>query len=204
MTSLRELATAARAAARRLASASRADKDRALLALARRLREEAASAESRLLVANAEDVEAGRAAGLSDALLDRLRLDARRVLAMADAVAQVAAMDDPVGEIVGATVRPNGLLVGQVRAPLGVVAMIYEARPNVTIESFALTLKSGNAVLLRGGKEAARSNAALAALARAALLEAALPEAALTPSSSGSRVSSISSSRAAGRGSSAS
>jgi glutamate-5-semialdehyde dehydrogenase len=108
---------------------------------------------------------------------------------MANAVAQVAAMDDPVGEIVGATVRPNGLLVGQVRAPLGVVAMIYEARPNVTIESFALTLKSGNAVLLRGGKEAARSNAALAALARAALLEAALPEAALTAIPPGGRES---------------
>jgi glutamate-5-semialdehyde dehydrogenase len=144
------------------------------------LREEADGEVSAILAANAEDCAAAREAGLADALVDRLRLDARRLVAMADAVTQIAGMDDPVGQSVGATVRPNGLVVGQVRAPLGVIAMIYEARPNVTIESFALTLKSGNAVLLRGGKEAARSNAALAALAHAALAEVGLPAAALT------------------------
>src|SRR5262249_55464497 len=119
--------------------------------------------------ANEEDVAAARAGGLSEAMVDRLRLDRERLGAIADAVTDVAALDDPVGEVVGMKRRPNGLTVGQVRVPLGVVAMIYESRPNVTVDAAALCLKSGNAVLLRGGKEAARSNAALGALVRDAV-----------------------------------
>jgi glutamate-5-semialdehyde dehydrogenase len=164
----------ARAAARALAPVGRAQKDAVLLALARDLEAEAVAG-SPLLVANAADVEAARAGGLSEALVDRLVLDAPRVRAIAAAVRQVAAFDDPVGEVVGMKRRPNGLLVGQVRIPLGVIAMIYEARPNVTIDAAALCIKSGNAVLLRGGKEAARSNEALGAIARRALEQAGLP-----------------------------
>lgn len=166
----------ARAAARSLAAARRADKDRALCAIAERLRAEAAAASgSALLAANAEDLAAARADGLAEAMIDRLALDPPRLAAIASAVMEVAAQGDPVGEVIGMTNRPNGLSVGQVRVPLGVIAMIYEARPNVTVDAAALCLKSGNAVLLRGGKEAARSNAALAELVRAALASAGLP-----------------------------
>lgn len=133
-----------------------------------------------MLVANTADVEAARASGLAEAMIDRLKLTGPRLVAMADAVDEVRRAADPVGEIVHGGLRPNGLLVGQVRAPLGVIAMIYESRPNVTIEAFSLALKSGNAVLLRGGKEAARTNAALAELGRTALAAAGLPPDALT------------------------
>jgi glutamate-5-semialdehyde dehydrogenase len=164
----------ARAAARTLAPVGRDRKDRALRAIAEALRA-AAKRPSALLDENAADVAAARAAGLSEALVDRLVLDEARLEAMARAVLEIAAFDDPVGEVIGMKRRPNGLSVGQVRIPLGVVAMIYEARPNVTVDAAALCLKSGNAVLLRGGKEAARSNAALGALVRDAIASVGLP-----------------------------
>ncbi|MEZ4293824.1 MAG: glutamate-5-semialdehyde dehydrogenase [Polyangiaceae bacterium] len=174
---VRELCARAKASARVLASAKRADKDRALRLIAKELRAAAeAGSSSPILAANAEDLAAGEAAGLSPAMLDRLALDPRRLLAIADAVTEIAAQDDPVGEVIGMRTRPNGLSVGQVRVPLGVIAMIYEARPNVTVDAAALCLKSGNAALLRGGKEAARSNEALAQLVREAVAEAGLPE----------------------------
>jgi glutamate-5-semialdehyde dehydrogenase len=164
----------ARAAARALRPLARGPKDAALQAIAARLAA-AADPSSSLLVANAEDVAAARAAGLAEALVDRLVLDGARVRAMAEAVLAIASFDDPVGEVVGMKRRPNGLLVGRARVPLGVIAMIYEARPNVTVDAAVLCLKSGNAVLLRGGKEAARSNAALGELVREAVAMAGLP-----------------------------
>lgn len=172
---LKAYCSRARGAARALARAKRAQKDRALLALAEKL-DAAAADGSELLQANAEDVSAAREAGLSESLVDRLVLDAGRIAVMASAVREIAAFDDPIGEVLGMKQRPNGLEVGQVRIPLGVIAMIYEARPNVTIDSAALCLKSGNATLLRGGKEAARSNVVLGNLVRAALTDVGLPE----------------------------
>ncbi|HVK65315.1 MAG TPA: glutamate-5-semialdehyde dehydrogenase [Polyangium sp.] len=169
-----ELAKRARKAARTLSTASREAKDHALVAIAEALRAQAVEGSS-LRAANAEDVEAARAAGLAPALVDRLILDEPRILGIAAAVTQIASFEDPVGEVLGMKQRPNGLSVGQVRIPLGVIAMIYEARPNVTVDSAALCLKSGNAVLLRGGKEAARSNTALGELVRAAVASAGLP-----------------------------
>jgi glutamate-5-semialdehyde dehydrogenase len=171
---LTEICARARAAARTLGPLGRDRKDRALRAVAERLRAGAARP-SALLDANAADVAAARAEGLAEALVDRLVLDGPRLAALADAVLEIAAFDDPVGEVVGMKRRPNGLTVGQVRIPLGVIAMIYEARPNVTVDAAALCLKSGNAVLLRGGKEAARSNAALGALVREAIASVGLP-----------------------------
>ena len=172
---LKELCSRARVAARALARARRAAKDAALLALAQSL-ESVAIEGSELLQANADDLAAARAAGLSESMVDRLMLDPVRIRAMASAVREIAAFDDPVGEVLGLKQRPNGIEVGQVRIPLGVIAMIYEARPNVTIDSAALCLKSGNATLLRGGKEAARSNSVLGNMVRAALGKVGLPE----------------------------
>jgi glutamate-5-semialdehyde dehydrogenase len=171
---LEGLCARARAAARGLVPASRVAKDRALVAIADRLRQ-AAARPSRLLDENAADVADARAAGLAPALVDRLVLDEARLGAMAAAVLEIAVLDDPVGEVIGMKRRPNGLSVGQVRVPIGVVGMIYEARPNVTVDAAALCLKSGNAVLLRGGKEAARSNAVLGGLVRDAIASAGLP-----------------------------
>ncbi len=165
----------ARAAARLLAPLSREQKDRALSSIAEALDAQAAEG-SGVLVANAEDVARARAAGLDAAMIDRLGLDPSRLRAIASAVRQIAAQDDPVGASVGMQRRPNGLTVGRVRVPLGVLMMIYEARPNVTVDAAALALKSGNAVLLRGGKEAQSSNLALGRLVRAAVADAGLPE----------------------------
>lgn len=166
----------ARQASRILARLSRAEKDRALRIIADRLRSACVPGRrSELLEANAQDVAAARESGMDPALVDRLLLDESRIGSMATAVLDIAAFDDPVGEVVGLKRRPNGLLVGQVRVPLGVVAMIYESRPNVTVDAAALCLKSGNAVILRGGKEAARSNEALGALVRDAVAFAGLP-----------------------------
>ncbi|WP_437987089.1 glutamate-5-semialdehyde dehydrogenase [Sorangium sp. So ce117] len=173
---LRALCQRARTAARALAPLDRAQKDRALRAIAERLRAEAGEGKrSAVLAANAEDVAAARAAGVSEALVDRLVLDEARLAAIAGAVLEVAAASDPVGQVVGMERRPNGLLVGQVRVPLGVIAMIYESRPNVTVDAAVLCLKSGNAAILRGGKEAARSNAALGELISDALRSVGLP-----------------------------
>jgi glutamate-5-semialdehyde dehydrogenase len=168
--SVSELCRAAKAAARVLAGTDSATKDRALRAMADAL--EARTGE--ILEANARDLEAGRESGLSAALMDRLALDAGRVAAMAAGVRAIAALPDPVGEVIDGHRLANGLDVRKVRVPLGVVAVVYEARPNVTIDAAALCLKSGNAVLLRGSSSAAHSNAILAAVAREAVESAGL------------------------------
>lgn len=169
-TSVTDLALAAKAAARRLATVPSATKDAALHAIADAL--EARIPE--ILEANARDLEAGRENGLSDALMDRLALTDERVRAIAAGARAIAALPDPVGEVVDGGRLANGLEVRKVRVPLGVIAVVYEARPNVTIDAAALALKSGNAVLLRGSSSAAHSNAVLARIASEAATE--LPE----------------------------
>lgn len=164
----------AKGAGRVLAAAARQQKDRALALVAHKLCEDETRA--RVLAANEADVRAAAASGLDEALVDRLRLTPARLDAMVEALRFVAASDDPVGAVVGMERRPNGLLVGRTRIPLGVIAIIYEARPNVTIEAGSLALKSGNAIVLRGGKEARRSNELLVELLQAGLREAGLPE----------------------------
>jgi glutamate-5-semialdehyde dehydrogenase len=161
----------ARRAARSLAPRPRADKDAALGAIARGLETSA----DELLAANAADVDAARASGTKGALLDRLTLDGARLSAVAASVREIAALGDPVGEVVSESTRPNGIRIRRVRVPLGVIAMIYEARPNVTVEASALTLKAGNAVVLRGGSEAARSNGAFAEVITRAISSVGLP-----------------------------
>jgi glutamate-5-semialdehyde dehydrogenase len=161
----------ARAAASQMAKASTAAKNRTLLALARLLRESAAPLDA----ANAKDLAAGAAAGLSGPLLDRLKLGPKVVATVAEGCEQLAAMPDPIGEITNVKRRPTGISVGQMRVPLGVFGMIYESRPNVTIEAASLAIKSGNACILRGGSEAIQSNLALWRLVQAALFEAGLP-----------------------------
>jgi glutamate-5-semialdehyde dehydrogenase len=163
---------AARRAARVLAGVPTAAKDAALAATARLLDERADA----ILEANAADLADERAASLTEALRDRLTLNAGRVAAMAEGVRVVAALDDPVGEELDRRTLESGIDLRKVRVPLGVVGVIYEARPNVTIDCAALTIKSGNAIVLRGSSYAQRSNAALAAIVREALAEAGLPE----------------------------
>ena len=165
------LGAAARAASTALAAAPTAAKNAALHALARRLRESAVA----LQAANARDVDAALADGLAAPLVDRLRLTAQVVEQMAEGCEQVAALPDPIGEITALRRRPSGIMVGQMRVPLGVFGMIYESRPNVTVDAAALAIKSGNAAILRGGSEALHSNAALLDVVRAALVEAGLP-----------------------------
>ncbi len=162
---------AARAASTRMAAAPTAAKDQALRALARRLRAETPA----LQQANARDIAAAQAAGLAPPLVDRLRLGGAVIATVAEGCEQIAAMADPVGEITGVKRRPSGISVGQMRVPLGVFGMIYESRPNVTIEAASLAIKSGNACILRGGSEALHSNLALWQLVQAALSEAGLP-----------------------------
>jgi len=165
------LARRARGAARRLAVASSAQKDEALAAIARGMGERAPE----ILAANAADVTDARAAGTSAAMIDRLALDPARLAAVAKAVSEIRELHDPVGDVIEEKARPNGLRVRRVRVPIGVIAMIYEARPNVTADASALCLKAGNAVLLRGGREAARSNAAIAAAVTEGIERAGLP-----------------------------
>src|SRR5690349_19903126 len=181
--SVAELCLAARDAARVLAQADSALKDRALRALADAL--EARTPE--ILEANARDLDAGRENGLSEALMDRLALDERRVAAMADGVREIAALPDPVGEVIDGHRLANGLDVRKVRVPLGVVAIVYEARPNVTIDAAALCLKSGNAAVLRGSSSATHSNAVLASVAATAVAGAGLPAEAITLVAGGGR-----------------
>ncbi len=171
-TSVAESCAAAKVAVRRLARASTAAKNAALEATARLLEERTAE----ILEANAADLADERAAGLSEALKDRLALSADRVAAMAAGVRVVAGLADPVGEELEHKTLASGLDLRKIRVPLGVVAVVYEARPNVTIDCAALTIKSGNAIVLRGSHYAERSNGALAAIAREALAEAGLPE----------------------------
>jgi glutamate-5-semialdehyde dehydrogenase len=167
------LATAARAreAAAALVTLSRADKDRALRAMADALVAETAG----ILAANDEDVQRARDAGTADALVDRLRLDESRVAAMADGLRDVAGLADPCGEVVRGYTLPNGLELRQVRVPLGVVGIVYEARPNVTADAAGLCLKSGNAVLLRGSSSARSSNARIIDVLRDSAEKAGLP-----------------------------
>ncbi len=169
---LNELGAAAKAASRVLAIAGTAQKDRALAAIAAKL-----DAEKALwLAANEGDLAAARAAGMRPSLLDRLSLTEKRIAGITEGVQQVAALPDPVGSVDRMETRPNGLLIGRKRVPLGVIAIIFEARPNVAVDAAALCLKSGNACILRGGKEAIRSNMAAIRLMREALAEAGLPE----------------------------
>jgi glutamate-5-semialdehyde dehydrogenase len=168
---VRAVAERARAAAAQLAPLPRRAKDAALLAMADGLE----AATERVLAANAEDVTAGREAGTSEAMLDRLALTPDRVRAMADGLRHVATLPDPVGEVVRGSALPNGLELRQVRVPLGVVGIVYEARPNVTADAAGLCVKSGNAVLLRGSGSAYRSNTALVDVLAEAATAAGLP-----------------------------
>jgi glutamate-5-semialdehyde dehydrogenase len=170
-TSVAEICAAAQRASRALAALDTNTKDGALEAIASALIDRTAE----ILEANAVDLEAGREAGLSAALLDRLALDARRIAAIAGQVRDIAALNDPVGEVIDGGRLPNGLDVRRVRVPLGVVAVVYEARPNVTIDATALCVKSGNAIVLRGSSMAANSNSILAAVAIGAADSAGLP-----------------------------
>lgn len=168
-------AQAARAAAQALAVLPTLTKNRALLAMADAL----CKRQDRILQANAEDLEAGRAKKLSRALLDRLLLNEDRILAMAEGLRQTAALPDPVGEVLCGMRRPSGLEIRKVRVPLGVIGIIYEARPNVTADAMGLCLKAGNAVVLRGGSEAIHSNASLVSVLSSAAYEAGVPEGAV-------------------------
>ncbi|MDR1265140.1 MAG: glutamate-5-semialdehyde dehydrogenase [Propionibacteriaceae bacterium] len=166
-----QVARQARAAAQVLAPASREVKDRALWAMADAL----VAATEAITVANAADLAAGRQAGLSPGLIDRLELTDQRVADSAEALRALAGLDDPVGQVVRGQTLPNGLLVRQTRVPLGVVGMIYEARPNVTVDAVGLALKSGNACVLRGGSAAGRTNQAILQVLRDTLVRQGLP-----------------------------
>lgn len=161
---LEEIGAKAKKASYSLSCMGSAKKNEALLAMANAIRENCAY----IIEKNAEDIEAARGK-IKDSLIDRLSLDEKRVNSMADGIEDVISLPDPIGVGLGSSVRPNGLKIEKVRVPLGVIAIIYEARPNVTADAAALTLKSGNAVILRGGKEAIRSNEAIVKVMRGAL-----------------------------------
>ena len=172
MTALQQQGQAAKAATYVLATAGTARKNAALNAIADVLTER----QTEWLSANAEDVAAAKEAGMRPAMLDRLTLTPERVAGIVDGVRQVAALPDPIGRVDKMETRPNGLIIGRRRVPLGVIAIIFEARPNVTVDAAALCLKSGNVCILRGGKEAIRSNRCVAELMRQALRSVGLPE----------------------------
>ena len=172
MTALEQLGRRAKQAEQFLRTASTASKDHGLTQIADALLEHTAA----ILEANAKDIANGEQAGMSPALLDRLRLNEARIAGMAQGMREIVALPDPVGRVLSGGNRPNGLQIVKVAVPLGVVAVIFEARPNVTVDAAALCLKSGNAVILRGGKEAIHSNQAIAAVMRAALEQAGLPQ----------------------------
>jgi glutamate-5-semialdehyde dehydrogenase len=174
MTTAETLARRARTAAGAMQAATTQQKNRALRAIADALANP--TTRDAITTANAGDLEAAVATGVAPAMVDRLRLDGPRLDALARAVREIEALPDPVGGIDGLTARPSGIVVGRMRVPLGVVLIVYESRPNVTVDAAALCLKAGNVVVLRGGKEALRTNRALAVVVRAALVEAGLPE----------------------------
>ena len=186
MTRLEEMGALAKQAARKLAVAG-SQKDKALEAIADAL----IAHTQEILAANGEDLDAARANGMSQSLLDRLALNEKRIQGMAQGVRQVAAQPDPVGQMLEGSLRPNGLRLEKVSVPLGVVGMIYEARPNVTADAAALCLKAGNAVILRGGKEAFRSNRAIAQVMRQAVESAGLPADSIQLVEDTSRASSV-------------
>ncbi len=165
------LGIAARDAARAVREASTEAKNKALKAAAAAIRAQAVE----IFAANGKDVEAARAAGLSGAMLDRLMLDAKRIEAMAKGIEEIAALPDPVGRELARWTRPNGLDIARIATPIGVIGIIYESRPNVTADAAALCLKSGNAVILRGGSESVKSSAAILTALQAGLREADLP-----------------------------
>ena len=172
MTALQQQGAAAKAASRVLAMAGTAKKNEALEAIAAVL----TARQDEWLAANAEDIAAAKEAGMRPAMLDRLTLTPARIAGIVDGVRQVAALPDPIGRVDKMETRPNGLIIGRRRVPLGVIAIIFEARPNVTVDAAALCLKSGNVCILRGGKEAIRSNRCVARLMRDALVSVGLPE----------------------------
>ncbi len=168
---MQNLGRRARAASRQMAKADTNAKNRALLAIAAAIRRD----EAKLLAANGEDLAAARAAGLEPAMVDRLTLSPKTVATMAEGLEQIASLPDPIGEMTDLRFRPSGIQVGHMRVPLGVIGIIYEARPNVTVDAAGLCIKSGNASILRGGSEAIRCNQALAALVKEGLETAGLP-----------------------------
>ena len=176
MSDIRQQALQCRAAAQALAQLDTAAKDALLRAMADALDQDAGA----ILAANARDLEAARASGTTGAMLDRLALDGTRLSSIANALREVAALPDPVGQVTRSEVRPNGIRVERIRVPLGVIAMIYEARPNVTADAAALCIKAGNGVILRGGSEAIHSNTAIAAALQRAIGDAGLDPAVLT------------------------
>ena len=171
MTILEGQGLAAKVAARTLSVANTAQKNKALEAIAQALLDR----QEEILSANAQDLAAARESGMRQSLQDRLALDEKRIAGIVEGVRQVAALPDPIGQVTKMEKRPNGLIIGRRRVPLGVIGIIYEARPNVTVDAAALCLKSGNAVILRGGKEALHSNMALTAIMRDALNQSGLP-----------------------------
>jgi glutamate-5-semialdehyde dehydrogenase len=182
-TQMRVQGEAAKKASKRVASASTEEKNKALLLIA----DELETREAFILEANAQDLEAGRKNGLSSALLDRLTLDSGRIAGMADGCRQIASLEDPIGETIESWTRPNGLKLETVRVPLGVIGMIYEARPNVTADAAALALKTGNGVLLRGSSSAFQSNQAVMDAIWEALAKTSLPKEAVQLASDTSR-----------------
>ncbi|MBP6057061.1 MAG: glutamate-5-semialdehyde dehydrogenase [Nitrosomonas sp.] len=172
---MQSVGQAARAASRLVAKADTVAKNHALTAMANAIRRD----ESLLLAANAKDLDNARTKGLETAMIDRLTLSAKGVATMAEGLLQIAALADPVGEISGLNYRPSGIQVGKMRVPLGVIGIIYEARPNVTADAAGLCLKAGNAAILRGGSEAIHSNQAIAACVKEGLRLAGLPETAV-------------------------
>jgi len=172
---VKEKAQRAKDAAHALATLSTAVKNQALLAMAQALRKRQAD----VLAANEEDLSRGRKEGLSKAMLERLLLNEERITAMAEGLEDVAKLPDPIGNMTSVTRRPNGLQIGKMRVPLGVIGIIYESRPNVTVDAAALCLKSGNAVILRGGSEAINSNITIAEIISQAATQAGVPEGAI-------------------------
>ena len=172
---MQDLGRAARAASRAMARADSGAKNRALEAIAAAVERDT----GQLLAANAEDVAQARRDGLEESFIDRLTLTAKTVATMAEGLRQIAALPDPIGDMTDLKFRPSGIQVGKMRVPLGVIGIIYEARPNVTADAAGLCLKAGNATILRGGKEAIRSNQAIAACVREGLKVAGLPETAV-------------------------
>lgn len=172
MKTVLDLGLAAKEAAKTVKTASTKEKNLALSCIAEALLKNMDD----ILKANEQDLVAARAAGMSDSMQDRLRLTPTRIEQMADAVRQLVQMEDPIGEVLEGKRRPNGLLIEKVRVPLGVIGIIFEARPNVTVDAATLCLKAGNTVVLRGGKEAINSNKALVACMRSAIAKAGLPE----------------------------
>jgi glutamate-5-semialdehyde dehydrogenase len=170
-TTMNNIGQAARKASRTMAKADTASKNRALTLIAQAIRRDAAL----LSAANQQDLAAARAAGLAEAMLDRLTLSDKAIATMAEGLEQIAALPDPIGEISNMKFRPTGIQVGQMRVPLGVIGIIYEARPNVTVDAAGLCIKSGNATILRGGSEAIHCNQALAKLVKEGLAGAGLP-----------------------------